>query len=121
MRSNPRSQQKKKELAQKIYDCKGKTKLRYAHSSTDYIVVEPEFFQSSGVFGNKNQRQKIIKQLAAEAQHFFQLVNAEQEFAQQCSSTQMNSLVYRQEFFDSDQVDQFLAQESFNILKEIQT
>ena len=56
VRANSRSQPKKKELAQKIQNCNGKTRLRYAHTATDYIVVEPEFFKSSGVFGSKSLR-----------------------------------------------------------------
>ena len=55
-RNNSRSQPKKKELAQKIQNLFGKTRLRYAHNATDYIVVEPEFFKSSGVFANKSLR-----------------------------------------------------------------
>lgn len=45
----------------------GKTRLRYAHNATDYIVVEPEFFKSCGVFGNKSLRSKIIKHLSVDA------------------------------------------------------
>lgn len=70
-RGNQRPKLTKKELSQKISNLKGKTKLRYAHSSTDYIVVEEEFFKSSSVFGNKSQRSKIIKLLSSEAQQFF--------------------------------------------------
>ena len=66
-RGNQRCKLTKKEISQKISKLQGKTKLRYAHSSTDYIVVEDEFFKSSSVFGNKNQRSKILKLLSSEA------------------------------------------------------